>query len=172
MPRRGFAPAVARLEQHGRGDLMRYRRDVFDDKYARLRADRPCKTIVAHLAKGGNGYVYPTQVRALSFREGARVQSFHDSYLFCGSPSDQWIHLGNAVLSPNEALFELLFKESLALLSSKTVDLLTLRRFADRAQTSSSPARGASDALLERALALSVNWFVEMQSSQNSLTTG
>src|SRR5207244_1549398 len=24
------------LEQHGRDDLMRYRKDVFDDKYARL----------------------------------------------------------------------------------------------------------------------------------------
>jgi hypothetical protein len=35
------------LERHGRDDLMRYRRDVFDDKYARLRGDRPCKTIVA-----------------------------------------------------------------------------------------------------------------------------
>jgi DNA (cytosine-5)-methyltransferase 1 len=85
------------LEQHGRSDLMRYRRDVFDDKYARLRADRPCKTIVAHLAKDGNGYIHPEQVRSLSFREGARVQSFHDGYIFCGSPSDQWVQLGNAV---------------------------------------------------------------------------
>ncbi len=85
------------LEQHGRADLMRYRKDVFDDKYARLRGDRPCKTIVAHLAKDGNGYIHPTQVRSLSFREAARVQSFHDAYVFCGSPSDQWIQLGNAV---------------------------------------------------------------------------
>jgi DNA (cytosine-5)-methyltransferase 1 len=85
------------LEQHGRTDLMRYRRDVFDDKYARLRGDRPCKTIVAHLAKDGNGYIHPTQVRSLSFREAARVQSFHDRYVFCGSPSEQWIQLGNAV---------------------------------------------------------------------------
>lgn len=85
------------LEQHGRTDLMRYRRDVFDDKYARLRGDRPCKTIVAHLAKDGNGYIHPTQVRSLSFREAARVQSFHDGFLFCGSPSDQWTQLGNAV---------------------------------------------------------------------------
>jgi DNA (cytosine-5)-methyltransferase 1 len=85
------------LEQHGRSDLMRYRRDVFDDKYARLRTDRPCKTIVAHLAKDGNGYIHPTQVRSLSFRECARLQSFHDGYLFCGSPSDQWVQLGNAV---------------------------------------------------------------------------
>lgn len=85
------------LEQHGRSDLMRYRRDVFDDKYARLRGDRPCKTIVAHLAKDGNGYIHPSQVRSLSLREAARVQSFHDGYAFCGSPSDQWVQLGNAV---------------------------------------------------------------------------
>lgn len=85
------------LEQHGRADLMRYRKDVFDDKYARLRGDRPSKTIVAHLAKDGNGYVHPAQVRSLSLREGARIQSFHDGFVFCGSPSDQWVQLGNAV---------------------------------------------------------------------------
>lgn len=85
------------LEKHGRDDLMRYRRDVFDDKYARLRGDRPCKTIVAHLAKDGNGYIHPTQVRSISLREAARVQSFHDGFVFCGSPSDQWVQLGNAV---------------------------------------------------------------------------
>jgi DNA (cytosine-5)-methyltransferase 1 len=89
--------SVHLLEQHGREDLMRYRKDVFDDKYARLRADRPSKTIVAHLAKDGNGYIHPTQVRSISLREGARLQSFHDGYAFCGSPSDQWVHLGNAV---------------------------------------------------------------------------
>lgn len=85
------------LEKHRRHDLMRYRKDVFDDKYARLRGDRPSKTIVSHLAKDGNGYIHPTQVRSISLREAARLQSFHDGYIFCGSPSDQWIQLGNAV---------------------------------------------------------------------------
>jgi DNA (cytosine-5)-methyltransferase 1 len=85
------------LERHGRADLMRYRRDVFDDKYAKLRGDRPSKTIVAHLAKDGNGYVHPSQDRSISVREAARLQSFHDGYAFCGSASDQWIQIGNAV---------------------------------------------------------------------------
>jgi DNA (cytosine-5)-methyltransferase 1 len=90
--------SVHLLEQHGRDDLMRYRRDVFDDKYARLRADRPCKTIVAHLAKDGNGYIHPTQVRSLSLREAARIQSFHDGYVFCGSPSERFSgrHFGSS----------------------------------------------------------------------------
>jgi DNA (cytosine-5)-methyltransferase 1 len=89
--------SVHALERHGRADLMRYRRDVFDDKYARLRPDRPSKTMVAHLAKDGNSYIHPHQVRSISIRESARLQSFHDEYVFCGSPSDQWIQIGNAV---------------------------------------------------------------------------
>ena len=89
--------SVHALERYGRDDLMRYRADVFDDKYARLREDRPSKTIVAHLAKDGNGYIHPTQVRSISIREAARLQSFPDDYVFCGAPSDQWIQIGNAV---------------------------------------------------------------------------
>jgi DNA (cytosine-5)-methyltransferase 1 len=85
------------VERHGRADLMRYRRDVHEDKYWRLRGDRPSKTIVAHLAKDGNGYVHPSQIRSISIREAARLQSFHDDYAFCGAASDQWTQLGNAV---------------------------------------------------------------------------
>jgi DNA (cytosine-5)-methyltransferase 1 len=89
--------SVHAIEQHGRGDLMRYRRDVFDDKYYKLKPDWPSKTIVAHLAKDGNGYVHPHQNRSITVREAARLQSFHDRYIFCGAPTDQWVQVGNAV---------------------------------------------------------------------------
>lgn len=89
--------SVHAIERYGREDLMRYRRDVFDDKYARLRGNSPSKTIVAHLAKDGNGYIHPLQTRSITPREAARLQSFHDRYVFCGSPSDQWVQIGNAV---------------------------------------------------------------------------
>jgi len=46
-----FAVPMHAIERYGRADLMRYRRDVFDDKYFRLRGDRPSKTIVSHLAQ-------------------------------------------------------------------------------------------------------------------------
>ena len=41
--------------------------------------------------------MHPHQSRALTLREAARVQSFPDDHPFCGSVSDQWIQLGNAV---------------------------------------------------------------------------
>ncbi|MGH6689727.1 MAG: DNA (cytosine-5-)-methyltransferase [Gammaproteobacteria bacterium] len=104
------------IERHGREDLMRYRRDVFDDKYHKLRPDRPSKTIVAHLAKDGNGYVHPWQDRSISVREAARLQSFHDGYVFCGSPSDQWVQVGNAV---PPLLAEVIARTLLPLLSSR-----------------------------------------------------
>jgi DNA (cytosine-5)-methyltransferase 1 len=89
--------SVHAVERHGRRDLMRYRQDAFDDKYLKLRGDRPCRTIVAHLAKDGNGFIHPEQVRSITVREAARIQSFDDSYMFCGAPRDQWVQVGNAV---------------------------------------------------------------------------
>lgn len=105
--------SIHALERHGRADLMRYRRDVFDDKYARLRGDRPSKTIVAHLAKDGNGYIHPQQIRSISIREAARLQSFSDGYAFCGSPSDQWVQIGNAVPPVLAEAIARTFKQSL-----------------------------------------------------------
>lgn len=101
------------IERHGRSDLMRYRRDVFDDKYARLRPDRPSKTIVSHLAKDGNSYVHPTQTRSITPREGARLQSFPDDFVFCGSPSEQWTQIGNSVPPALAAAIARSFRELL-----------------------------------------------------------
>jgi DNA (cytosine-5)-methyltransferase 1 len=101
------------IERHGRGDLMRYRRDVFDDKYARLRPDKPSKTIVSHLAKDGNSYVHPAQTRSITPREGARLQSFPDDFVFCGAPSEQWTQIGNSVPPALAAAIARSFRELL-----------------------------------------------------------
>jgi DNA (cytosine-5)-methyltransferase 1 len=85
------------IRKHKRHDLMRYRKDVFHDKYFRLSADAPSRTIVSHLRRDGNGFIHPTQTRSITPREGARLQSFPDSYVFCGSAGDQWQQIGNAV---------------------------------------------------------------------------
>jgi DNA (cytosine-5)-methyltransferase 1 len=85
------------VHKHGRSDLMRYRKDAFHDKYFRMQGDLPSRTIVSHLSHDGNGYIHPSQTRTITPREGARLQSFPDNYVFCGSASSQWRQIGNAV---------------------------------------------------------------------------
>ncbi len=80
-------------------DIMPYahRNDKFKDKYYKLYADRPCRTITAHLRSDCHSHIHPTEARTLTPREAARVQSFPDDYLFLGPYLKTYIQIGNAV---------------------------------------------------------------------------
>jgi DNA (cytosine-5)-methyltransferase 1 len=66
--------------------------------YGRLREDRPSYTITTYFNRLGNGCnLHPTQDRIISIREGARLQSFKDSFNFCSSKTSQYKQIGNAV---------------------------------------------------------------------------
>ena len=80
-------------------DIMPYahRNHCFKDKYYKLIADRPCRTITAHLKMDCHSHIHPYQVRALTPREAARVQSFPDDYLFWGAYLKTYMQIGNAV---------------------------------------------------------------------------
>ena len=62
--------------------------------YLRLNYDEPSGTVV-NVRK--SMWVHPTKDRAISVREAARLQTFPDSFVFCGSKDKQYQQVGNAV---------------------------------------------------------------------------
>ena len=80
-------------------DIMPYarRNNIFKDKYFKLYADRPCRTITAHLRMDCLSHIHPYQIRSITPREAARVQSFPDDYIFLGAYLKTYMQIGNAV---------------------------------------------------------------------------
>lgn len=74
-----------------------YDRTKFKDRYTRQSRDGLCSTIVAHLRSDGLMFIHPTQVRSLTPREAARIQSFPDTFRFSGTRSNVFTQIGNAV---------------------------------------------------------------------------
>lgn len=80
-------------------DIMPYttRKDIFKDKYYKLKPNDICKTITAHMKFDCNMYIHPDQARGLTPREAARVQSYPDDYFFLGSYTKTYMQIGNSV---------------------------------------------------------------------------
>ena len=80
-------------------EIMPYahRNHCFKDKYYKLIGDRPSRTITAHLKMDCHSHIHPNQIRSLTPREAARVQSFPDNYLFLGAYLKTYMQVGNAV---------------------------------------------------------------------------
>jgi DNA (cytosine-5)-methyltransferase 1 len=78
-------------------NLRRYSAETFDDKYKKLDWDSVSRSITAHIAKDGYWYIHPKELRTLTVREAARVQTFPDRFRFAGTRSDAFRQIGNAV---------------------------------------------------------------------------
>lgn len=70
----------------------------FSSCYSRLDGDSPSTTLTVNFVHpASNKCIHPTQDRALTPREGARIQSFPDRYEFLGTRSQIVKQIGNAV---------------------------------------------------------------------------
>lgn len=96
-------------EGMNRFDLQRLARDLTPkcwirkesggtDLFGRLWWDRPAFTIRTEFFKPEKGrYLHPVQHRPITHREAARLQSFPDDFVFCGSKIEVARQIGNAV---------------------------------------------------------------------------
>lgn len=75
----------------------KYDTTTFKDRFTRQHRERPCSTIVAHLAKDGLMFIHPTQNRSFTPREAARVQTFPDWFVFPKARTHSFRVIGNAV---------------------------------------------------------------------------
>lgn len=68
------------------------------DVYGRLSWDEPSVTLTARFDSFTRGrFAHPVEHRSLTIREGARIQTFPDSFRFFGNREEQARQVGNAV---------------------------------------------------------------------------
>ena len=101
-PNRGFSDSPfgdISLPCHNR--LAAKGKKGFGDVYTRMHPDRAAPTLTTRfnsISNGRFGHYDNAQVRGLSLREGATLQSFHDEYTFHGESMDSIARMiGNAV---------------------------------------------------------------------------
>ena len=65
--------------------------------WRRLTFDLPCPTLVTMPNHASTSLCHPTETRALSLREYARIQEFPDEWEFSGTTAEKYAQVGNAV---------------------------------------------------------------------------
>lgn len=87
-----YSDLPARLQTHNNTE-------AFLDRFKVVDPVGHSHTMVAHISKDGHYYIYPdlNQIRSISVREAARIQSFPDDYFFEGGRTAAFKQIGNAV---------------------------------------------------------------------------
>lgn len=71
----------------------------FPNKWRKMEANMPSRTLLAHLGKDGYSHIHydDNQARTISVREAARLQSFPDGFVFSGTMNPAFKQIGNSV---------------------------------------------------------------------------
>lgn len=73
-------------------------KSCFANTYARLWWDKPATTITRNFGTPSSSRcIHPFANRGLTTREGARLQSFDDDYIFIGNRTSKNLQIGNAI---------------------------------------------------------------------------
>jgi DNA (cytosine-5)-methyltransferase 1 len=96
-----------KLVREGSAEFNRVRASIvppydpgkFPNKWRKMWRDQPARTLMAHLGKDSYSHIHydSEQARTISVREAARLQSFPDGFLFCGTMNPACRQIGNAV---------------------------------------------------------------------------
>lgn len=98
------------------------------EKWRRLHPDLPSYTILAQMHRDLSEWVHPRLNRWITVREAARLQSFHDGFIFRGSEWQQLKQIGNAVPPLLGFALGSLAKEVLAVLDENGTSRPTSKR--------------------------------------------
>ena len=73
-------------------------KSIHSGAYGRIDPTKPSKTLTTRFDTPSVGYVtHPEENRTLTVREGARIQTFPDTFVFTGARMQQYKQVGNAV---------------------------------------------------------------------------
>lgn len=96
---RALSPNSVEYKQLFADTVPPYDPSKFPNKWRKMEANLPARTLLAHLGKDGYSHIHydSNQARTISVREAARLQSFPDGFVFSGTMNPAFRQIGNAV---------------------------------------------------------------------------
>jgi DNA (cytosine-5)-methyltransferase 1 len=81
-------------------NLKKHKKEnIFTNRFQVINPESISHTVVAHISADGHYYIFPDlkQIRSITIREAARIQSFPDDFHFEGGQTAAFKQIGNAV---------------------------------------------------------------------------
>ena len=94
-----ISPGSREFKELTAGYVPPYDPGKFPNKWRKMEADAPARTLMAHIGKDTYSHIHydSAQARTISVREAARLQSFPDGFRFAGTMNPAFRQIGNAV---------------------------------------------------------------------------